>query len=93
LSVFDWVGRWDVKVGDVDANFSDNPPRYHQRDTVEKINLNGRLEGAELLSRLYDLAKLPSMDGRSKDAAGDIWQHTSSLTHFEMPSAPIALTG
>jgi hypothetical protein len=43
--------------------------------TVEKIGWNGRLEEAEFLSRLYNLAALPSTDRRFKDAAGDIWQH------------------
>lgn len=43
--------------------------------SVEKISWNGRLEEPEFLSRLYDLASLPSHDGRFKDAGGDIWQH------------------
>jgi hypothetical protein len=43
--------------------------------TVEKISWNGRLEEAEFLSRLFDLATLPSTDHRFPDAAGDIWQH------------------
>ncbi len=42
---------------------------------VEKINWCGRLEEPEFLSRLFNLASLPSTDGRFKDAAGDIWQH------------------
>jgi hypothetical protein len=43
--------------------------------TVEKINWNGRLEESEFLSRLFNLAALPSTDRRFTDAAGDIWQH------------------
>ncbi|MFW5757732.1 MAG: abortive infection family protein, partial [Bacteroidota bacterium] len=43
--------------------------------TVEGISWNGRLEETEFLARIYDLSKIPSTDGRFKDAAGDIWQH------------------
>lgn len=43
--------------------------------SVEKINWSGRMEEPEFLSRLYNLASLPSDDSRFKDAAGDIWQH------------------
>jgi AbiJ N-terminal domain 3/Abortive infection C-terminus len=43
--------------------------------SVEKIKWNGRMEEAEFLSRLFNLASLPSNDFRFKDAAGDIWQH------------------
>jgi AbiJ N-terminal domain 3/Abortive infection C-terminus len=42
---------------------------------VEKISWSGRLEEAEFLARLFDLAVLPSRDHRFRDAAGDIWQH------------------
>ena len=42
---------------------------------AEEINLYGRLEETEFLSRLFDLQQLPSTDPRFKDAAGDIWQH------------------
>ena len=42
---------------------------------IEKINWSGRLEEAEFLSRLYNLASLPSYDPRFADAAGDIWRH------------------
>lgn len=42
---------------------------------AEEINLYGRLEETEFLSRLFDLQQLPSFDPRFKDAAGDIWQH------------------
>jgi hypothetical protein len=51
-----------------------------RRDIIDSIfsetaNWAGRLEEAEFLGRLFDLQKMPSMDGRFKDAAGDIWQH------------------
>jgi hypothetical protein len=42
---------------------------------AEKINLAGRLEESEFLSRIFDLSSLPSTDGRFNNAAGDIWQH------------------
>ncbi|QWP78320.1 abortive infection family protein [Lysobacter sp. K5869] len=42
---------------------------------AEQVNLYGRLEETEFLSRLFDLQSLPSFDPRFKDAAGDIWQH------------------
>jgi hypothetical protein len=37
----------------------------------------------EFLSRLYELEKLPSTDGRYKDAAGDIWQHRYNNDDWE----------
>jgi len=43
--------------------------------TVEKIGWSGRLDEPQFLSRLFDLTKLPTTDGRFSDAAGDIWQH------------------
>lgn len=42
---------------------------------AENVVWNGRLEESEFLSRLFDLASLPSTDPRFKDAAGDIWKH------------------
>lgn len=42
---------------------------------AEEINVYGRLEETEFLSRVFDLQQLPSTDPRFKDAAGDIWQH------------------
>lgn len=42
---------------------------------VERVHWSGRLEEAEFLSRLFDLASLSSIDHRFDDAAGDIWQH------------------
>lgn len=41
----------------------------------EEINVYGRLEEPEFLSRLFDLNSLPSRDSRFHDMAGDIWQH------------------
>jgi len=43
---------------------------------VEKINIYGRLEEIEFLSRIWDMEAMPSTDSRFKDAMGDIWQHT-----------------
>lgn len=43
--------------------------------TLQGIDWSGRLEEPDFLNRIYDLASLPSTDGRFKDAAGDIWQH------------------
>jgi hypothetical protein len=42
---------------------------------IQRVNWPGRLEEPEFLARLFDLANLPSLDSRFKDAAGDIWQH------------------
>jgi hypothetical protein len=39
------------------------------------IDWAGRLDESAFLSRLFDLASLPSTDRRFPDAAGDIWQH------------------
>ena len=56
----------------------------HRRDmidalTVERSAWHSRLEESEFLSRLFDLQKLPSDDGRLQDAAGDIWRHASMV--------------
>ena len=42
---------------------------------AENVAWKGRIKESEFLSRLFDLASLPSTDGRFKDAAGDIWKH------------------
>ncbi|HEU4731552.1 MAG TPA: abortive infection family protein [Kofleriaceae bacterium] len=42
---------------------------------IEQINYAGRLEEAEFLGRIFDLGRLPSLDSRFENAAGDIWQH------------------
>ena len=42
------------------------------------ISWSGRLEEADFLSRIYDLTKMPSYDGRFNDARGDIWQHRTN---------------
>jgi hypothetical protein len=46
--------------------------------TQEPVNIYywGKLDEITFLGRLYDLAKMPSTDGRFKNAEGDIWQHT-----------------
>src|SRR5262245_41708494 len=41
----------------------------------EGVWWSGDLEETEFLSRLYNLASLPSYDHRFSDASGDIWQH------------------
>ncbi len=43
---------------------------------LEAINLYGRLEETEFLSRIWDLNSMPSTDGRFENALDDIWQHT-----------------
>jgi hypothetical protein len=43
--------------------------------TTEVASWSGRLEEPAFLERIWDLADMPSTDGRFKDAAGDIWQH------------------
>jgi AbiJ-like protein len=48
--------------------------------SVEKINWSGRLEEPEFLSRLFNLASLPSTDGRFKDAANSV--QTTGVTSF-----------
>ena len=42
---------------------------------AEGINLYGRLEETDFLSRIWDLDSMPSTDHRFRNAAGDIWQH------------------
>jgi hypothetical protein len=42
---------------------------------LEQIAWNGRLDEPAFLSRIFDLSKLPSTDGRFDNASGDIWQH------------------
>ena len=39
------------------------------------IEWNGALGEVEFLERTWDLERLPSTDGRFKNAAGDIYQH------------------
>lgn len=39
---------------------------------LEKINLYGRLEEIDFLSRIWDLDSMPSLDSRFKNATGDI---------------------
>ena len=43
--------------------------------TLSGVDWSGRLAEVEFLSRLYDLTKLPSTDGRFHSADGDINQH------------------
>ena len=50
---------------------------FQDSGTFEDVRIfwNGRLEETDFLSRLYDLSKMNSTDGRFQDAEGDIWQH------------------
>ncbi len=48
---------------------------------AEGFQWNGRFEETEFLSRLFDLTKLPSYDGRFHNASGDIWQHRVNNLH------------
>ncbi len=50
---------------------------------LEKINLYGRLEEVEFLSRIWNLDSMPSFDSRYKNATGDIWQHTINNFDWE----------
>jgi len=50
---------------------------------LERINLYGRLEEIDFLSRIWDLEAMPSTDSRFKDAIGDIWQHTVNNNDWE----------
>lgn len=42
---------------------------------VEGFWWSGRLEEVDFLSRMFDLERIESYDGRFPNAAGDIWQH------------------
>lgn len=55
------------------------------RDLVllEQINLYGRLEEMEFLSRIWDLDSMPSFDSRFKNATRDILQHTVKNDDWE----------
>ncbi len=52
--------------------------------TIEGISWNGRLDETDFLSRLYDLSKMPSNDGKFKNAIGDIWQHRVNNFDWEI---------
>lgn len=45
------------------------------REALSSLNLWGRLDEMEFLSRLYDLDALPSLDSRFRTAQEDITQH------------------
>ena len=47
---------------------------FQDSGTIEDVNIywSGRLEEPDFLSRLYDLTKMESTDGRFSSAAGDI---------------------
>lgn len=50
---------------------------------LEGINLYGRLEETEFLSKIWDLNSMPSTDPRFNNALGDIWQHTVNNGDWE----------
>lgn len=50
---------------------------------ASNTNWSGRLSDNDFLGRLYDLTKMPSYDLRFKDAAGDIWQHTTNNSDWD----------
>lgn len=50
---------------------------------LERVSFAGQFNDVDFLTRLYNLQLLPSHDGRYKDAAGDIWQHTVNNDDFE----------
>lgn len=57
------------------ANRITEVTRRDLRDLLAGVAWSGRLEEVDFLSRLYDLERLPSTDGRFTDARGDINQH------------------
>ncbi|MGI8547315.1 MAG: hypothetical protein ACR2M1_08265 [Gemmatimonadaceae bacterium] len=50
---------------------------------VSEYSWSGQLTESAFMTRLYDLASLPSHDHRLRDAAGDIRQHRESFTDWE----------
>jgi len=50
---------------------------------LEHINIYGRLEEIEFLSRIFDLKAMPSNDGRFPNVHGDIWQHTINNSDWD----------
>lgn len=69
------------------AGQSDLPQRVRQNIMdglrLDGVDWSGQLNDVEFLSRLYDLEKMPSTDGRYKDAAGDVWQHRCNNSDWE----------
>jgi hypothetical protein len=60
-----------------------------RREIVDRLlastrgNWSGHLQEDDFLSRLYDLDRLPSTDGRYRTAAGDIWKHRVMNTDWD----------
>src|SRR5687767_4897150 len=52
-------------------------------NVFQRVRWWGDLDEVAFLSRLYDLAALPSTDGRFEDAVGDIWQHRIANIDWE----------
>lgn len=80
----DWVSaqirpRLETRVGwkSLERDNLTEVTRRNIRDyfKVAGIGWWGDLDETDFLSRLYNLALLPSHDHRFNDAAGDIWQH------------------
>jgi hypothetical protein len=51
--------------------------------SIEVAHWSGRLDEPEFLSRIWELDRLPSYDGRFRDAAADIWQHRINNNDWE----------
>lgn len=79
----DWYSAKIVPAKELRKDWRTNGPDLPRQVRVnildglrlEAVTWSGALDDVEFLSRLFDLQQLPSMDGRYKDAAGDIWQH------------------
>ncbi|SNB41938.1 conserved hypothetical protein [Flavobacterium psychrophilum] len=50
---------------------------------VEGFCWAGRLEETDFLSRMFDLERMESFDGRFSNTAGDIWQHRINNSDWE----------
>ena len=50
---------------------------------VEGFWWAGRLEETDFLSRMFDLERMESFDGRFSNATGDIWQHRINNSDWE----------
>jgi len=88
----DWYSAKIIPAQEQSADW-----RKEQTDVPKQVRMNifdglridnvvwyGCLDDVEFLSRLFDLQKLPSLDTRFKDAAGDIWQHCINNNDWEL---------
>jgi AbiJ N-terminal domain 3 len=46
-------------------------------------SFHGDLGSVEFLKRIWDLASMPSTDGRFENAEADIWQHTVNNSDWD----------